>query len=168
MLTNNYLLIQTYYASNGYVNDAQNTDISGTKDLEGTNRPFYIGTAWSQTINYNASPRKKLSIALGTGTTAISNTDYCLDNDISDDLDLTCVINTGSEGGAIKTVLTVSGTNTTENEVTIKEFGILKEYMVGPGTLTYVNYLIAREFLKTPKVVGAGQPFTLTFEWSGS
>lgn len=169
MLTNNYILIQTYFATNGYINDVGTETIPGTKDFTtGATYSFYKGSGYTSVLNRNASPRMELSICLGTGDTTPAYTDYVLDNDVSSSLNLSCSINTGADGGAIKTVFSVSGINATGSDITLKEFGILKDYMVSDSGYVKKPYLIARELLKTPKVISAGQPFTLTFEWSGS
>ena len=168
MLVNNYYLIQGYFATNGYINDAQGVTITGTKSYAGDSPQLYRGTGYGQTMNRNGDPRMNLSIRLGTGDTPPALTDYTLENDVTSSLNLSCAVNTGVDGDAIKTVLTVSGTNATATEITLKEFAIIKDIYPNTAPSTTIPYMIARELLKTPKVVGAGQPFTLTFEWSGS
>lgn len=168
MLVNNYYLIQGYFATNGYVNDAVGVEIPGTKSYTGDSPMLYRGVAYSSIMNRNGEPRMNLSIRLGTGDTPPALTDYMLDADVTSSLNLSCAVNTGMENGAIKTVLTVSGTNATAVEMTLKEFAIIKGINPNTAPSTTIPYMIARELLKTPKVVGAGQPFTLTFEWSGS
>ena len=167
MLVNNYYLIQSYFDKNGFTGGgSDSTTISGTKDyIDGQNCPMGTGALYA---NSNACTRRLLSVVLGTGNTAPSLMDYQLENDISSSLSLSCSVNTGAENGTIKTVLAISGINGTNSEVTIKEFGIIKEYYANKGGFQNVKHLIARELLKTPKVVGAGEPFTITFEWSGS
>lgn len=168
MLVNNYFIIQSYYAANGCVNDAQGVSLPGTKNYNGDNTMLYRGFQYSQVINANPYPRENLSVYLGTGDTPPELTDYCLENDVSSSLNLSCAVNTGAENGAIRTVLTVSGTNGTGSEITLKEFAIIKAMHTNQSPSTTVPYMIARELLNTPKVVGVGEPFTLTFEWSGS
>ena len=169
MLTNNYYLIQEHYAVKGYTTTVEQP-IAGTKSTDGQEYHFFGGASWGQGTNLNGSPRAGLSIVLGEGNTAPALTDYCLEDDVTSSLNLSCVVNTGSDGGALKTVLTVSGINTTGSEITIKEFGIVKSCVLYSNSYMYQSkpFLYARELLRTPKVVGAGEPFTLTFEWSGS
>lgn len=168
MLVNNYYLIQSYFAKNGYINGAQGVSLPGTKSITGDTQLIYVGYAYSSTMNKNGSPRADLSIRLGTGDTPPELTDYCLETDISSSLNLSCAVNTGAENGAIKTVLTVSGTNSSASEVTLKEFAIIKQIRGNDSPSTTIEYMIARGLLNEPKVVGAGEPFTITFEWSGS
>lgn len=169
MLVNNYFLIQNYFGVTGLVSSASphTLSIPGTKDFNGAQNAFTIVFSDS---NKNCQPRAGLSIVLGTGDTPPDLSDFGLANDVTSSLNISCAVNTGAENGALKTVLTVSGTNSTGSEITIKEFGIAKDYYCGSSgtSSTYKKHLIARELLNEPKVVGAGEPFTLTFEWSGS
>ena len=169
MLTNNYYLIQGYYAVNGYTGSVEQP-IAGTKSTDGQEYHFFGGASWGQGTSMNGSPRANLSIVLGKGNTAPTLADYCLEDDATSSLNLSCVVSTGADGDSIKTVFMVSGTNTAGSEITISEFGVVKSCLLYSNSYMYQSkpFLYARELLKTPKVVGVGQPFTLTFEWSGS
>lgn len=170
MLTNNYWYITKYFSTVGYDDNSYQpgVDIHGTRAMNGEIRQFVKN--WSNDSNKNCLPRSSLSIALGTGDTPPTIADYVLTNDVSAYLNLSCTYNTGVENGIIKTVITVSGMNSSTSNFILKEYGIVKEYLCRGGGTSLIDYkyLISHELFDEPKTVNAGESFILNFEWGES
>lgn len=118
-------------------------------------------------IIYNFTLRNNLSIRVGSGTNAESADDYNLGDDKTAQIsNYTNTINVSFTDNSLKAVISVSGVNNSETPITISEVGIVKTLGTGyNSSLETDNVLIARKLLTTPLTVGAGNSFSLTFEW---
>lgn len=120
------------------------------------------------TMAQNWNPRSRLSVVIGSGTTAPTPEDVALANDITSAIsNFAYTVQTSADGASIKTVATITGTNTTGSDITISEIGIKKAFETArDGTQPVTKYaLIVRHLLDTPKTVPSGESFSLTFEW---
>lgn len=173
MILNNY-----YNMIGGLANispsfgDTRNTDI-GIKNLSGNT--INVTTGWSTsfpgvlpTMVQNWSPKARLSIKVGSGTTEPDASDYSLENDITNSIsNFNYSTITSADGGKLSTVITITGSNSTGSPITITEIGVIKAVeKANSGTTPDTDYtLIIRHLLETPKVIANGEGFSLTFEW---
>ena len=108
--------------------------------------------------------RSNLMVRLGTGSTEPTSSDYALENDITSGIgSLRVTTGVGGDNGLVTNIV-ISGINTTESEIVIKELGI---YINSAFTMDGTSYdvLLVRELLDEPLSVPAGKGFTLTFRW---
>lgn len=112
--------------------------------------------------------RYPLSARVGTGTTAPTLSDYCLDNDVTSSISsYTVNSNTAYSNNQLLTTITISGQNNTANPITITEIGITKYIRFNDGSHYYENQvLLVRELLDEPVEVPSGEGFTINFEWA--
>ena len=117
--------------------------------------------------------KKALSMRVGTGTTEVDEEDYCLDTDVTSSFSQIALSVQPSVSADGHQVVTISwtGTNTTSNNITIKEIGLVKSLpMFISNTIatsqldsvSYENILIARHILEEPVTINAGDSGTIT------
>ena len=167
MILNNLLNWKAYVDKNvptnagSYINsDLGMKDPSGNKALVLTNSPqsdyYKLITNWA--LKYG------LSVKVGTGTTAPTAADYNMESDATGSFtNYTYTYTTGTEDGYMTTVFTVTGVNSTANPITITEIGLFKEAYTNND---HKSIMLVRELLETPKVVAAGEMFTLIITWA--
>ena len=118
--------------------------------------------------NWHLRPLSLLGADVGTGNTEPTINDYCLDSIVTSSFDDYKVnINVEAVGGSLHVILTVSGNNNTNSEITIREIGIYKKYspdIYNESSPSRKLYYI-RQLLETPVVVVPNDGFTRTFEW---
>ena len=177
MILNNYWNLASYMHSHNITFDNNVWQNLGVKNLSGSEiTQIWANCSYSSSFAQfsvacakNHSLRLELDALLGTGTTTPEASDYCLDNDITNNIaNLSVTSNTGADEDGLKTIVTISGTNLTGNEITISEIGITKTIYYFDQQWTNVSSsksLMARELLNNPITVPNGQGFTLTFEW---
>lgn len=145
----------------------QNKTITGCKNLSGANMVCYtcaqntsqIGPFIQNTVSWS-----KTAVIVGTGDTAVTALDYCLDNDVTSQLSNYSSVLSPSYGDTNDLfTYTVSGENATGSDITIKEVGITKQY--NSAVTTYSEFLVAREVLDTPIVIHDGEAFSFTYVW---
>ena len=141
-----------------------NLGASTYKKTDGNDSDFYQYTpdnirAHMGNTNYNTPPTSEAYvggsewgkwIGIGTGDTAESASDYCLDNFVS----LTFVSASASNVMGL-TNLTMTYQNDTHASVTIKEVGL---YL----TMSGWQFLFARKVLSTPITIPVGQSRAFT------
>jgi hypothetical protein len=151
------------------------TDSNTSKYLVGLNSTSSFASLidWAKMVNAAFCMYDSISARVGAGTTAVDEEDYCLDDDVTSSFSsITFSKNIGvSEEGHLILLVTWSGTNATANDITISEFGIVKDlYMFTNSTITTTNYsgaalehfLIARMILTNPVTISAGNTGTIT------
>ena len=177
MILNNYWTFKAYVESHYYKQMGGPEDrvgeSIGLKSLDGLDARLWIGSG----VNYSDflstelatktwSPKVELSVILGSGTTAPTPEDYNIEQSIMSAIsNFNSSINVTSSNGQEKTVITVSGTNTSNDAITISEIGIVKP--IRPDNINDPrNVLFIRHLLDEPKSVASGEGFALTFEWT--
>ena len=128
---------------------------------------------WGDAINRISIFKHSLSVRVGTGTTEVDEEDYCLDTDVTSSFSQIALSVQPSVSADGHQVVTISwtGTNTTSNNITIKEIGLVKSLpMFISNTIatsqldsvSYENILIARHILEEPVTINAGDSGTIT------
>lgn len=109
--------------------------------------------------------RNNLKALIGDGNVEPTSSDYALSSDITSSTGgLTVTTGTGVDNGLV-TNITISGTNTSNSEIIIKELGIyITTRFSFIGNNPY-DVLLVHELLQQPLAVPAGKGFTLTFRW---
>lgn len=112
----------------------------------------------------------KGGICLGDGDTAVTYEDHKLAGNTFDNLGLVCLSKTiRFDSDKKKYVVSVKHTfsNTTESDITIKEWGMFSRNKLGTSPEKFDNngyhVLMFREVLDTPVTIAAGTTGTLTF-----
>ena len=141
----------------------------GIIDTSGNNRDTYLSADNSSGWNYAREAREfsySMGALLSNGTDDYTINDYSLDDDITssftlDDLSINEVVK--SEGG-ISRIITISGKNTSVNNLTITRVGFTKGLHTVESQ-TYYTALMAIIDLNTPLTVNAGGEFIIVAEW---
>ena len=131
------------------------------KAFNGTNKSF--------TPSYLSTATATMTLAVGSGTTAVAIDDYALANMITEGL--TIVIASKSETSANRVwdstepLMFVNAiiTNDTENDITVNEAGIMMystSYSTGEGD----SFLLTRVVLAEPIVLGAGRSYQIRID----
>lgn len=170
MFTTNYWTYKSYIES-------QNIDGGGAawrwidiglKGLNGATVQFQQYRSDVMAYNYGViaycGVRSALSIVVGTGTSAPSMDDYALGSDVTSSFsNMACSYTTGANDATVKTVITLTGTNSTGSPITITEYGVTKGVPSGNQVTTPVLFI--HDILPAPIVVLPKCGFTLTIEW---
>lgn len=167
MILNNYWEWITQISANLALNAGALSIDTAIKDLNGTTQQLFVHAASSAqhltAINRNLTFRGDLVVLLGKGTTEVTVDDYCLADDITDTIsNKNTTVNVTSDEN-LKTIIVVTGTNLTNEPITITEVGIKKTLSTG-NTGTF-DTLLVRKLLDTPLEVPSNKHFTLSFEW---
>lgn len=124
------------------------------------------------TISTNYPLLYGLTARIGTGLTDPTTEDYNLTSDVTSSFSNYQVsINSSAEDGICKVTITVSGTNTSSNSITITEIGLFRDVITDADNyhqFSRATIMLVHESLTTPITVPSGQGFTLTFEWGES
>lgn len=115
----------------------------------------------------------EMSAQVGTGTTAPTADDYCLETDVTSSFTSavsSVSFTTNAEGHFVITV-TWSGTNATSSDIVLTEIGVVKVLgdktntsSTGASGMTMRTVMMARHVLATPVTVAAGQGTTITVQ----
>lgn len=178
MILNNYYNAAANLANITPIFSDSRTSNIGVMQATNPPAPLLVTTGWSSgfpsvlpTMVQNWNPRSRLSVVIGSGTTEPTPEDVELENDITAEIaNFAFTLQTSADGAAIKTVATITGTNTTGTAITIAEIGIQKAFeTASSGTDPVPAYaLMVRHLLDTQKTVANGESFSLTFEWAES
>ena len=149
---------------------ASHKDSFGMVDIEGTAPPFQHGTYsyYTTALYSNVNLKDALMGArLGKGTGTITPQDYALFDDCTSSISNLTVTNSANptdEG--YQSIITISGLNNTENEITITEVGITKTFYEQNSADLFTNpVMFCKILLNIPVTVPAGGAFTITIEW---
>lgn len=142
---------------------------TGMISTSGSSCPIVVDmgwqTAWCTIVPANYAPRGLVSFLLGDGTTEPESTDYALDSDITSSFSNISVIESSvATSDDLTTTFTITGTNSTSQNLTIAEIGYVKSiyYAQTSGT---IPVMMARELLDEPLIVAPDETFTITFVW---
>jgi hypothetical protein len=148
----------------------------GMIGLDGNNYGA-INMGWDYSGDYSSVYKNvrlrtdHIYVRVGTGTGEVSSTDYSLFNDITDSLtDINISNNYIPTFDGYKQIVTISGTNSTTEEITITEAGITKRFYEHPVTGgeeagLKAPVLLAKMVLTKPITVKAKDSFSLSIEW---
>ena len=118
---------------------------------------------------YSAKNRKfafELSAIFGSGTNELTVNDYNLSNDISSNITINSVncTSSGTENGLHRTIA-ISGSNTSEQAITIRQVGITKNIYSNSGNRN--SYVMMGAFnLASPITVQPNDQFIINIEWT--
>lgn len=163
--------------ANNVLTTFENTagNLGSSKYLVGVNATynFFDYDTWGVRVNRAWNLFQNLSCLVGTGTTEVSESDYCLANDVTSSF-VTTVSNFNAgvtDDGHFFVVATWNGTNNTANDITLTEIGLVKVFNMyhlanvatsGIGNTGEYNILLARHILEEPVTIGAGNTGTIT------
>lgn len=167
MILSNYAILKSYTSRKPLDSTYNIQEDIGLKDITGSTAECY-GFASSSRFNCdNWSLKTSLSMRVGVGDTEPEFTDYALGSDITSSIANTVITTTTTaDGPKVKTVITMSGRNSSSSAITITEVGITKNIVVA-----YLNYwakkevLMVKELLEEPIEVPGNGSFSLTFSW---
>lgn len=102
---------------------------------------------------------------IGSGTTPVSASDYCMESEITTVSGVTVVRSYNSLEGTVtfdKVMKNTSSVSITVSEVGLMSVGWYAAHATDTSTKNRFNYLYYREVLETPITVGAGETFTVS------
>lgn len=183
MILNNYWNLKGYSQTH-YIPQAPCSKITediGLKATDGSTATF-LSSAYSALTAYSANKVADISTnfsllygltaRLGTGLTDPTTSDYNLTTDITNSLSNYQVsVNSSGEDGVCKVTVSVSGTNSSNADITINEIGLFRDIITNHDNyleFSYATIMLIHALLTTPITVPSGQGFTLTFEWGES
>ena len=162
MFTNNYWLMKAYAEGHAAPSNYATLEI-GLKDKNGEDANIYVIGGNATYPAYSAPWNTALCsrLIVGTGNNPASVSDVDLQTDVTSSLSsVEQTATTGADNNSLKTVYTISATNDTGAEITIKEVGI--ETTVYNSSNQTFKILTARQLLQNPITVAAGAGFVLT------
>ena len=183
MFTNNFKKLMFNFlfgnkSTSPGTNDApsQFTSLPTLQSLANISRDIY-GSSSGRTQNIWCYARNALStinstrtlgngyLMLGTGTTAPTVDNYCLESPIT--TNLSCDSVSVSRTSLIKTY-TATFTNSGSSDITVTEVGFIvyMNYQLSGDAEKADNFLIDRTVLDTPVIIPAGESRTVTYELS--
>lgn len=170
MILNNYLRLKAYTSGNtmsvsgdvsvpiGMVNMGGSSTNCGSCAQNGNGR--------FNTDNWEL--RGRLSLVVGQGSTEPTVNDTHLASSAMDSIsNIVYSVNTGCEDNKLKTVITMSGFNSSPSQFTIREVGVVKSiaHAFSGSAWQMRDVLMVRELLEEPIVVPVNEGFSLTFAW---
>lgn len=174
MILNNYYYHKAYISGRGFTVGSwvENVDI-GMKGLNGNAVGMVTGVFASDQIIDYVLPNWLMKVGLvpivGNGTSEPALDDYNLESDITASFsNFAYSVVTSFENGKVETTIVITGTNTTENDLTIREIGIKKPIIASSNQGGTKDVLFIRHLLSQPKTVASGDGFTLAFKWTES
>lgn len=142
-------------------------------DLEGN--AVEIRWASAGEANYfgkNFSDRVLLEARIGTGDTEPTAADYSLDTDVTSSFTMSLTQSLSYEDGLYKTIIFISATNNSANDITVKEIGVCKAILPKDSSGDLYPYdpriLFVRHILDEAVTVPSHGSRTFTFEWDQS
>ena len=108
-----------------------------------------------------------ISARLGTGDNTITADDYCLTSDISSSVsNLICTIQSNVSNNGLNRMFTITGINSSNEEIEITEVGIQRIIYIdwGPGSDKLALLAVAKlsESVKVP----VGEGFSIVLNWA--
>lgn len=179
MLTHNYWNLKGYADATPFPSDSNISVNLGLVDLVGNTFVTQVRSSSRSDIDVEAGSPAQFSIKANTTVLVGSSgseptaSDFKIGKDETGNFsNLNISMNSAADGDSTKTIYTVSGVNSSENEIVLREIGIVKSLMFQDGYAMSPAYaktiLLAHELLKNPVTVAAGASFSLTIEWTES
>lgn len=171
MVLNNYWKALEILKANSDDSKTGTNDDFNMVDIEGGSpsvRWKFIDQYSKKSVVSNINLKDKLIGArVGKGDGTITATDYALFDDCTDDLsDVTIVTSASPTDGGYQNIVTVTGSNNTENAITITEIGITKTFFIQNDSDEFTNpVMFAKILLFNPVTVVANGTFSITVEW---
>lgn len=156
------MILSNYWNYKGLFPASNKMTLKKTDGTNGDYEGFDTDTFALASVN-NGTFSKNLKLCVGTGTTQPTLTDYALANDASSIISAqTWSVANTSKGVNISVVATL--TNNTNNDISISEFGIIKELYVWNTNNTKQDVLMMRTTIN-PIVIPAGETVVLNYIW---
>ena len=167
ILSNYWKYLYDYTANNfQWINSANDPNPTTYKNLSGNpiTGVSVKGSNNAGTVNVteNYNPRANLFGLVGTGTQEVDVDDYDLTSRLAIATSTNIALSYNSDG--YTTLVTVSGLNSSGDDITITEVGIAKALLDKDGNIVD-RTLIAKKLLDTPITVADGDVFTVTYDW---
>lgn len=182
MFTNNFrkLLFKFVFGATSTFKDTPSDTYSNLPTIittSGANRSFtnmsssgYIRESWYSIVNSlgtinTSSTNGRGFIILGTGTTAPTADDYCLESQITENL--SCDSVSVSRATTTKTY-TATFSNSGTSDMVVTEIGYVSRitHNYNFGDYYWDDFLMDRTVLETPITIPAGESRTVTYELS--
>ncbi len=169
MILKNYWNYRTAVENKTFRNGESYSElVTGAKMING-NDVILLAAASGGYYQYGEdySLRTQLTLRVGSGDTAPADTDYALENDVTNNIsDYQVNVLTSSDDNSYKTIITASGMCNSENGLTIREIGVGKSFH-NKSMPTQIDgpTLFIRHILDEPITLVYGDRFSLVFEW---
>lgn len=174
MILNNYWNWKSYIEKHQMGNSGATTASIGLIDTSGSAATLWDGAANNGYMSthlgllYNWAIKRDLSAQVGSGDTAVQASDYALATNITSSFsNVTATSSTSADGNKEKTIITISGANSSGSTKTIKEVGITAAVYTSSAQNT-ATIMLLRHVLDDPIEVANGQTFTVTITWEES
>lgn len=151
---------------NSIANNITTSSVNACTNTSGSTASWYmsINSGFPEGA-YNRQLIRYLSLTIGTGTTAVTASDYALDADaLASFSNVTQSLQKTFSNTGFEIALTISGANNSGADIAINEIGVLKGYS-SSGSGTAGNILLVREVLDSPITVADGETFSITYTW---
>ena len=188
MLLNNFKPL-LYFGSSGTFVDVTGATVNVADILEESDNSNYIANSHdiyaARSFNYTATPASNtytneqttydwtgiasdsqyypatgFTLFLGSGNTAVTASDYCLDTPLN--LTVAGAACSTSAGGVVTTIRTFE--NNTGSDVSVSEYGLyLFKSKNGNDNVTYPVILLGRKVLSSPIVIPNGEQRTFEY-----
>lgn len=108
-----------------------------------------------------------ISARLGTGDNTLTADDYCLTSDISSSVsNLICTMQSNVSNNGLNRVFTITGINSSNEEIEITEVGIQRIMYTDWGVGSDKIALLAIAKLSEPIEVPVGEGFSIVLNWA--
>lgn len=177
MLTNNckklmsQYLMKNWYSTATYINGLINTNnVTANLDQSASANLTTLANAFNSITTDNSmsalsSDGAISCLALGSGTTEATTSDYKLESIISN---ANLVVSSATVGATTNgKQYSVVVSNATNEDITVSEIGLFLKInlsAIGMGGGVAGAYMLARDVLETPAILTPGQVGTFTFE----
>lgn len=182
MILNNYKAFLNFYNTAAFTYSNSTSGVhtaTKMKKLNGENISALTGftASYSTAISNlgNAIQSKtNLFLRLGTGITAPTAEDYCLESDVTSSLSnisYTRSTQLSDDGMSVTVTLNITGFNNTQSDILVSEYAIVKHIATANTVNTsfdtfYDETLFSRDVLTQPITLEAGKGFALTVTWT--
>lgn len=160
-------------------------NVSGSADITGVTGLYYMtGTAITTfparckdylqschnlllAYTTNVATNGNINLALGSGTTDVTATDYTMATDETSNFTITGTVTLNHASNKLEIVFACEVTNTTAADITLTEIGIRKPITANYSSYNLAGYILfARDILDTPITVAAGETKTINYVWT--
>lgn len=108
---------------------------------------------------------KYLTIRVGSSDNEVTSDDYALDNDITSSISNYSYTFSSSADDGVSRIVTIQGSNNSNNVMTIKQIAICKDIWYIPSSYAQKTVMFAVCVLDEPIVVQPHNNFKFIFEW---
>lgn len=176
MILNNYWNYRAYFDRTRCTGSESTASIPGFYDIQGENTKVIVGLNGGYvnmdrmtSLTENRCSRLRLGAYLSSSTADPVASAYMITDDITSNFsNIVTNTNTYTDGNAIKTVIVVTGDNTSGSSQTIGSVGIYKlmhQAETYDGEEYVYPYLMLIHKLSSTITVPAGEGFSIPLEW---